>query len=104
MAETTFTFRVDEDLKAAFAETAKAQERTSAQLLRVLMRETVDRAREKREYDEWFLQEVDAALAEADDPNTEWVSHEDVRADWQKQRAELIRRLEEEKRKRPAAE
>lgn len=34
MTDSTFTFRVDDDLKTAFAETAKAQDRTAAQLLR----------------------------------------------------------------------
>lgn len=31
------------------------------------------------EHDKWFREQVEAALAEADDPNTEWVSHEIVR-------------------------
>ena len=46
MANTTFTFRVDDDLKANFAETARAEDRTAAQLLRVLMREAVRRRQE----------------------------------------------------------
>ena len=61
--ETTFTFRLDEDLKNAFAQAAKAQERTSAQLLRTLMRDLVEQAIAKREYDEWFVKEVDEAVA-----------------------------------------
>ena len=43
MPHTTFTFRLDDALKAAFAETARAEDRTAAQLLRVLMREAVGR-------------------------------------------------------------
>ena len=43
MPHTTFTFRLDDGLKAAFAETARAEDRTAAQLLRVLMREAVGR-------------------------------------------------------------
>ena len=43
MPDTTFTFRLDDALKAAFAETARAEDRTAAQLLRVLMREAVGR-------------------------------------------------------------
>lgn len=35
MADSTFTFRVDQELKAAFADVAAAQEHTAAQLLRV---------------------------------------------------------------------
>jgi hypothetical protein len=41
MADSTFTFRVDEEPKQRFAQAAGAQERTSAQLLRVLMRDAV---------------------------------------------------------------
>ena len=103
MAETTFTFRVDRDLKDAFAEAAKAQDRTAAQLLAVLMRQAVD-AQTKRDYDKWFDAEIETALKEADDPNTEWVSNDEVKKDWERQRASLVRRLEEEEARRPAAE
>lgn len=43
MSDSTFTFRVDTDLKARFAATAKAMDRTGAQLLRDYMREVVQR-------------------------------------------------------------
>jgi predicted transcriptional regulator len=97
MTDSTFTFRVDDDLKTAFAETAKAQDRTAAQLLRVLMREAVEQSQARRDYDKWFDEEIDAALKEADDPNTEWVPHEVVKQDMARQRAELLARLEAEK-------
>jgi predicted transcriptional regulator len=58
MADSTFTFRVDEELKAAFAEIAAAQEHTAAQLLRVLMRDAVQRWHESQEHDTWFRSEV----------------------------------------------
>lgn len=41
------------------------------------------------EHDKWFRAQVDAGLAEADDPNTVWVSHEEVKEDMAKQRAVL---------------
>ena len=41
MGEATFTFRVDEALKAEFAQAAKADDRTAAQLLRDFMRDYV---------------------------------------------------------------
>jgi hypothetical protein len=44
VGESTFTFRVDEELKAAFAEVTASQERTAAQLLRALMKDVVHRA------------------------------------------------------------
>jgi predicted transcriptional regulator len=46
MGESTFTFRVDESLKNEFAQAAKAQDRTGAQLLRDFMRDVVRRQRE----------------------------------------------------------
>ena len=52
------------------------------------------RAHEAAAYDKWFRGEVDAAIKEADDPNTVWVSHEDVKENWAKQRAELLKRAE----------
>jgi predicted transcriptional regulator len=65
MAEATFTFRVDDDLKEAFGEAAKKQDRTSAQLLRDFMRDYVRRQSEVATYDAWFRTRVQEAL---DDP------------------------------------
>ncbi len=93
MANTTFTFRVDDDLKAKFAETARAEDRTAAQLLRVLMREAVQRQQEAREHDAWFRSEVAQGMREADDPNLRRVPHEEVRSNWRRQRAELVKRV-----------
>lgn len=53
--------------------------------------ETMRKAHKAAAYDQWFRAEITQALVEADDPNTEWVSHEDVKANWGKQRAELLR-------------
>ncbi len=93
MTNTTFTFRVDGDLKANFAETARAQDRTAAQLLRVLMREAVQRQEEAREHDAWFRSEVAQAVREADDPNLRRVPHDEVRSNWRRQRTELVKRV-----------
>ena len=92
MAQTTFTFRVEDELKSAFAESAQAQDRTSAQLLRVLMRDAVRRQREAREHDDWFRGEVERGMREADDPAVRRIPHEDVRSNWRRQRAELAKR------------
>ena len=92
MPETTFTFRVDDDLKTAFAETAKAEDRTAAQLLRVLMRKAVQRQQEAREHDAWFRSEVEQGMREADDPQVHRITHEDVRSNWRQQRAKLVKR------------
>jgi predicted transcriptional regulator len=91
VADGTFTFRVDDELKAAFAEVAANQERTAAQLLRVLMKDAVHRDRELREHDRWFRGEIDQALGEADDPGTRRLAHETVHSSWQQQRAAIER-------------
>ena len=41
MSETTFTFRVDEALKAEFSTAAKSRDRNAAQLLRDFMRDFI---------------------------------------------------------------
>jgi hypothetical protein len=92
VAESTFTFRVDEELKAAFAEVAANQERTAAQLLRVLTKDAVHRDRELREHDRWFRAEIEHAVTEADDPATARLAHGSVRSSWQQQRAAIERR------------
>lgn len=78
MPEATFTFRVDETLKNAFTEAAKARDRTGAQLLRDFMRGVVSQQQDMAEYDAWFRREVEAALAESADPATRWISNEQV--------------------------
>jgi len=62
MTDATFTFRVVDDLKAAFTEAAKAHDRTGAQLLRDFMREYVRRQRDEQEYDAWFRLQVQAGI------------------------------------------
>ena len=64
MAESTFTLRVDEDLKQAFTEAARKQDRSGAQMLRDFMRETVQRARSSEEYEQWFRKKVEEGRAE----------------------------------------
>jgi predicted transcriptional regulator len=78
MADTNFTFRVDEDLKAEFARAARANDRPASILLRDFMRDYVNRNREKSEHDTWFRAEVEQGLREADDPATKWIPHEQV--------------------------
>ena len=66
MTKSTFTFRVDEELKNDFTDTAKALDRTGAQLLRGFMRDVVDSQQSTdKEYDEWFRREVQIGLDSA---------------------------------------
>ena len=88
MADTTFTFRVDEALKTAFTEAAKAHDRPGSQLLRDFMRDYV----EKAEHDAWFRAEIEQGLRELADPNAELVPHEQVRAEWEVRKAQLLGR------------
>lgn len=62
MPESTFTIRVDDHLKEAFTEAARVSDRTGAQLIRDFMREYVQTAREKAEYEAWFKAKVEAGL------------------------------------------
>jgi len=92
MSESTYTFRVDEDLKTAFAAAAKAQDRNAAQLLRDYMRDVVQRQSDTAAHDTWFRKEVEQAVREADDRSVERIPHQQVRTSWRQQRAALVKR------------
>ncbi len=68
MSDSTFTFRVDSELKSRFTELARARDRSGAQLLRDFMRQTVQH-KEPAEHDAWFRRQVQSGLdaAEAGD-------------------------------------
>ncbi|MEI7696094.1 MAG: hypothetical protein WCI64_10680 [Chlorobium sp.] len=44
---------------------------------------------EVAEYENWFLQEVEKGLTEADDPDTRWVSEDEANRSWEKKRSIL---------------
>jgi len=96
MADTNFTFRVDEDLKTEFTRAAKANDRPASILLRDFMRDYVNRNREASEYDAWVDAELEQRLREADDPATKWIPHEQVVAETRA----LIDRIAAEKKRR----
>lgn len=58
MPDSTLTFRVDDELKNAFAEVARSQHRNAAQLLREYMRTAVQEARAQQEHEAWFREQV----------------------------------------------
>jgi len=91
MAEATFTFRVEEDLKAAFSAAAKAHDQTGAQLLRGFMRDYVKNRQDQVEYDAWFRRQVQAGLDTANAGDL--VPAEKVEAKSAKRRAETLRKL-----------
>lgn len=55
--------------------------------------EAMRRAHEAAAHDKWFRDQIEEAIKEADDPNTEWVPHEVVKQDMARQRAELLARI-----------
>jgi predicted transcriptional regulator len=65
MAETTFTFRVDRNLKGAFNNAAEIQDRSGSQLLRDFMRDFVKRTAGERDYEAWFHEKVAEGVADA---------------------------------------
>ena len=78
MPESTFTIRVDDSLKDAFTEAAKIHDRTGAQIIRDFMREYVQSAREKAEYEEWFTAKVEAGLRDIKEGRV--IPHGEVKA------------------------
>lgn len=55
--------------------------------------ERMRNAHEAAAYDKWLRAQVGQAIEEADDPSTEWVSHEVIKDDMAKQRAALKARI-----------
>ena len=92
MSQTTFTFRVEEDLKENFANVAKSMDRTGAQLLRDYMRDLVRRQQEAEEHDTWFREQVRVGLASANAGNL--VPHEKVEEKFAARRAETRCKLD----------
>lgn len=56
--------------------------------------ETMKRAHEAAAHDQWFREQVEQAITEADDPNAEWVSNEEAAASWSAKRATLAAQIE----------
>lgn len=57
--------------------------------------ERLRKAHEAAAHDKWFREQVEIALAEADDPAAEWVTNEDATASWVERRAALAKRAEQ---------
>lgn len=58
--------------------------------------EAMRRTHEAAAHDKWFRGQVGDAIREADDPKTEWISHDVVKQDMARQRAELLARIKGE--------
>ncbi|MCL2344661.1 MAG: antitoxin of toxin-antitoxin stability system [Desulfobulbus sp.] len=90
MSEATFTFRVDEVLKAEFSMAAKNRDRSGAQLLRDFMREFVQQ-QAAAAHDAWFSRQVQAGLDSANAGNL--IPAAEVETQFAAKRAATRRRL-----------
>ncbi|MXZ81851.1 MAG: hypothetical protein F4Z15_10995 [Gammaproteobacteria bacterium] len=93
MVQTTFTFRVDEDLKENFARLAKSVDRSAAQLLRDHMRDLVNHQKGVEEHGAWFRKQVQIGLDLANAGNL--VPSEEVEAKFSARRTETRRKLDQ---------
>jgi len=92
MNETTFTFRVDESLKAEFSTAAKSRDRNAAQLLRDFMRDFVHQQQETAEHEVWFRRQVQIGIDSANAGNL--ISSTEVEARFAAKRTATRRRIE----------
>lgn len=92
MTEATVIVRVDDELKTAFTEAAKAADRTTSQLLRDFMRDYVKRQAEQAEYDAWLREKVEAGRKAVREGRV--ASSEDVEAYFAQRRAASLRKAE----------
>jgi len=90
--ETTFTLTLDPDLRDRFVAEADATLRHADDVLRDLMREFVARRHTARNAE--VAAEIARAMQEADDPSANFVSDDEVGADWLQQRAAIMHRTE----------
>lgn len=90
MNESTFTFRVDDSLKAEFTNAARLKDRTGAQLLRGYMRDFVQQ-QAAAEHDTWFRREVQKGMESAD--AGELIANDDVEAEAAAWRAQIRQKL-----------
>ncbi|MDN0003323.1 hypothetical protein QVL67_07690 [Bartonella henselae] len=91
MAETTFTFRVDDALKSEFSQAAKACDRSAAQLLRDYMRDIVKEQKEKIAHELWFQEQVKLGLNSANAGDV--IPFEEIETEAQAWRFEIQRKL-----------
>ncbi|MDL2313819.1 hypothetical protein LJC36_02435 [Desulfovibrio sp. OttesenSCG-928-C14] len=92
MNESTITFRVDDSLKTAFAEAAKLNDRTGAQLLRDFMRDYVKRQQNAADYETWFRNKVEAGQKAFGEGR--YITQEEATARAEKRKAALSRRID----------
>jgi predicted transcriptional regulator len=91
--DAVFTMKIEPELRDAFMAEAAASHRPASQIVREAMRDFIDKQKKQREYDAWFIAEVEEGLREADDPNTVWITQEEVEANMESQRQSFLARI-----------
>jgi predicted transcriptional regulator len=87
--EAVFTMKLEPTLRADFMAEAEAAHRPASQVVRELMREFVERQREKREYGEFLRHKVEVARTSMHAGLGH--SNEDVEAEFAARRAKTAR-------------
>jgi len=77
---TTFTFQVDEELKAAFSKATEAHDISGADVLRDFMRGYVEQHETGSDYEVWFRRKVQKAIDAAN--AGDMVSGDEVEAEF----------------------
>ncbi len=91
MSDITFTFTVDDSLKAAFSAAAMAMNRSEEELLQDYMQAFVQERCSSGDDDAWYCQQIQAGLDES--AAGELVSAEEVEAEAEVWRAEVRGRI-----------
>ncbi len=91
--DAVFTMKIEPELRDAFMAEAAASHRPASQIVREAMRDFIDKQKKQREYDAWFIAEVEEGLREADDPDTVWITQEEVEANMERQRQSFLARI-----------
>jgi predicted transcriptional regulator len=91
--DAVFTMKIEPELRDAFMAEAAASHRPASQIVREAMRDFIDKQKKQREYDAWFIAEVEEGLREADDPNKVWITQEEVEANMERQRQSFLARI-----------
>lgn len=91
MTNHAFTITVDDAISEALIAEATANDTTPERLAGEWLREQADW---RRKFDEHYVREIEAAVRQADDPATVWISNEEVKAEFAQRRRELLARAE----------
>ena len=93
MAGSTFTLRVDSELKDAFMELAKQHEVTPAELIRKFMRDYIEKTQKEIEYDAWFRNKVEKGIRACSEGRV--LSHVEVTARAEARKVRLLGMLQD---------